>query len=130
MTVKHCCRFASYVLLSKGDYPSELDIPLPFSLVSDDRANDRLQVMPAYWWLYNMYALRAQRWKFSTHNKRKTKAQHIEAEAFAPDTAEEVIHAMSLLELWVGKAHLRGGAAIRLNSGTIDSLRRPRIATG
>ena len=30
--VKHSCRFASFVLLSKADYPEELDIPLPFSL--------------------------------------------------------------------------------------------------
>ena len=31
------------MLLAKGDYPAELDIPLPFSLVSDDAARDRLR---------------------------------------------------------------------------------------
>lgn len=106
VTLKHCCRFASYVLLAKGDYPAELDIPLPFSLVSNDVAKDRLVVIPAYWWLYNMYALARNSWKFSTRDKRITRAQNIEADAFAPDTAEEMIRAMSLLELWVGKTIL------------------------
>lgn len=107
VTLKHCCRFASYTLLAKGDFPAELDIPLPFSLVSNDAAKDRLVVMPAYWWSYNMYALARNSWKFSTRDKRITRAQHIESDAFAPDTAEEIIRAMALLELWVGKAHLR-----------------------
>lgn len=107
VTLKHCCRFASYILLTKGDYPCELDIPLPFSLVSNDTSKDRLVVVPAYWWMYNMYALARNSWKFSTRDKRKTRTQHIEADAFAPDTIEEIIHAMSLLEIWVGKAHLR-----------------------
>ena len=56
-TLKHSCRFASFALLVKGDYPAELNVPLPFSLLDDDRANDRLLVIPAYWWRYNMYAL-------------------------------------------------------------------------
>lgn len=107
VTLKHCCRFASYTLIAKGDYPAELDIPLPFSLLSNDVSNDQLVVIPAYWWLYNMYALARNSWKFSTRDKRKTKAQHIEPDAFAPDTIEEVLRAMTLLELWVGKAALR-----------------------
>ena len=69
-TLKHSCRFASFVLLAKGDYPAELDIPLPFSLVSDDVAHDRLLVMPAFWWLHNMYALARNTWKFQTRDKR------------------------------------------------------------
>ena len=109
VSVKHYCRFASYVLLAKGDYPSELDIALPFSLVSDDRAKDRLLVIPAYWWTYNMYALARNTWKFATRDKRKTRGQHIETDALAPDTAEEILAALALLELWVGKAQLRAG---------------------
>ncbi|MFC1780768.1 DUF4954 family protein, partial [Planctomycetota bacterium] len=31
-SVKHSCRFASFTLLAKADYPAELNIPLPFSL--------------------------------------------------------------------------------------------------
>ncbi|NLE38167.1 MAG: DUF4954 family protein, partial [Pirellulaceae bacterium] len=56
-TLKHSSRFASFTLLTKGDYPAELNIPLPFSLLNDDRTNGCLAVMPAYWWMYNMYAL-------------------------------------------------------------------------
>ncbi|MGA2499949.1 MAG: DUF4954 family protein [Tepidisphaeraceae bacterium] len=106
-TLKHCCRFASFVLLAKGDYPAELNIPLPFSLLSNDTAADRLLVMPAYWWLYNMYALARNTWKFQARDKRKTKTQHIEADSLAPDTAEEIFAAMRLLEIWTAKAHLR-----------------------
>lgn len=107
VTLKHSCRFASFVLLAKGDYPAELNVPLPFSLVSDDPAGRRLIVMPAYWWLYNMYALARNTWKFQTRDKRKTKSQKIEFDSLAPDTAEEIFRAMELLELWTAKAWLR-----------------------
>ena len=63
-TLKHNCRFASYTLLTKGNYPSELNIPLPFSLLIDNEQQNRLEVMPAYWWLYNMYALERNSWKY------------------------------------------------------------------
>ena len=109
-TLKHSCRFASFTLLVKGDYPAELDIPLPFSLLNDDRANDRLLVIPAYWWLYNMYALARNTWKFTTRDKRKTKTQHIEFDCLAPDTVEEIFVALRLLEVWTGKAKLRAEA--------------------
>lgn len=104
-SVKHSCRFASFVLLSKADYPSELDIPLPFSLLNNNVSKDHLEVMPAYWWLYNMYALARNGWKFRNRDKRIHKTQKIEFEAFAPDTAEEIIAAMKLLEKWTGKAY-------------------------
>ena len=106
-SVKHSCRFASFVLLSKADYPAELDIPLPFSLLSNNVSRDQLEVMPAYWWLYNMYALERNTWKFQQRDKRIQKIQNIEFESFAPDTMEEVIHARRLLELWTAKASLR-----------------------
>ena len=34
----------------------------------------------------------------------KTKRQHIEFDALAPDTAEEILQALELLEVWTGKA--------------------------
>ncbi|HEX2919578.1 MAG TPA: DUF4954 family protein [Bacteroidales bacterium] len=105
-SVKHSCRFASYVLLSKADYPAELDIPLPFSLLNNNVSKERLEVMPGYWWLYNMYALARNTWKFKSRDKRKNKTQHIEFDAFAPDTIEEVVAARLLLEIWTAKAHL------------------------
>ena len=106
-SVKHSCRFASFVLLSKSDYPSELDIPLPFSLLNNNISKDQLEIMPAYWWLYNMYALARNSWKFQHRDKRIMKVQNIEFEPFAPDTIEEIFHARHLLEIWTAKASLR-----------------------
>ncbi|HEX2395460.1 MAG TPA: DUF4954 family protein [Bacteroidales bacterium] len=106
-SVKHSCRFASFTLLSKADYPAEMNIPLPFSLLNNNVNKDRLEVMPAYWWMYNMYALARNTWKFVNRDTRISKVQHIEFDALAPDTMEEVIHAMNLMEVWTAKAYLR-----------------------
>jgi hypothetical protein len=105
-TLKHSCRFCSFVLVSKSDYPSELDIRLPFSLVSNDTANDQLAVMPAYWWMYNMYALTRNAWKFENRDTRVTRVQHIEFDFLAPDSIEEIFTAREMLESWAGKASL------------------------
>lgn len=105
-SVKHSCRFASFTLLSKGDYPAEMDIPLPFSLLNNNVTQDQLEVMPAFWWLYNMYALARNSWKFQSRDQRKVKVQNIEFEALAPDTIEEIINARRLLEIWTAQAHL------------------------
>jgi len=53
VSLKHNSKFASFTIIAKGDYPAELNIPMPFSLVSNDVANDKLIVMPAYWFMYN-----------------------------------------------------------------------------
>jgi hypothetical protein len=106
-SVKHSCRFASFTLLSKADYPAELDIPLPFSLLNNNASKDQLEVMPAYWWLYNMYALARNSWKFQDRDKRINKVQNIEFEPLAPDTIEEIIIARRLMEIWTAKASLR-----------------------
>jgi len=106
-SLKHSSRFASFVLLSKGDYPCELDIPLPFSLLNNNTSLDRLEVMPAFWWLHNMYALARNYSKFQSRDKRVTRIQNIEFESLAPDTVEEILHARFLLECWTAKAKLR-----------------------
>jgi len=106
-SIKHSCRFASFVLLAKGDYPAEMDIPLPFSLLNNNVSKDQLEVIPAFWWMYNMYALARNAWKFQNRDKRRLKTQNIEFEALAPDTAEEILHARHLLEIWTGKALAR-----------------------
>ncbi|MBN1398840.1 MAG: DUF4954 family protein [Bacteroidetes bacterium] len=106
-SIKHSCRFASFVLLSKADYPAEMDIPLPFSLLNNNPAKDELEVLPAYWWLYNMYALARNTWKFQNRDSRKNKIQNIEFDSLAPDTAEEIFNARRLLEIWTAKAKLR-----------------------
>ncbi len=107
ISLKHSSRFASFTLISKADYPAELDITLPFSLVSNNNTHDRLEVMPAFWWLHNMYALARNSGKFMDRDKRLSKTQNIEFEALAPDTVEEIYRAIRLLEEWTGKAWMR-----------------------
>ena len=101
---KHSSRFASYCLLAKADYPAELDITLPFALVNNNVSKDQLEVMPAYWWLYNMYAMDRNSKKFAKRDKRVVKAQNIEFDNLAPDTAEEIMHGMELLRGWMKAA--------------------------
>ena len=103
-SVKHSSVFASYTLLSKGAYPSELNIKLPFCLVYNNEKDGELGIRPAFWWLHNMYALARNNWKYQTRDKRITKVQNIEFDTFAPDSMEEVITARKLLEIWVAKA--------------------------
>ena len=98
---KHSSRFASYCLLSKGDYPAELDITLPFSLVNNNVSKDQLEIMPAYWWMYNMYAMDRNSKKFAKRDKRVVKAQHIEFDNLAPDTAEEIFRGIMQLRAWM-----------------------------
>lgn len=106
-SLKHNCRFASFTLLAKGAYPAELDIRLPFCLVSNDETRGALLVMPAYWFLYNTYALERNAWKYAARDHRAHKQQMIEFDALAPDTVEEIFAALELLELWTAKAALR-----------------------
>lgn len=105
---KHPSKFASFVLVAKGDYQHELNIPLPFSLVNNNLHTNELEVMPAYWWMYNMYALERNNYKFQHRDKRVVKRQNIETQIFAPDTIEEIIVARTLLEKWVGQAATAG----------------------
>jgi len=87
-SVKHSSRFASFCLLSKGDYRYELDLRLPFCLVDDDRARERLVLVPAYWWTHNLYALMRNESKFESRDKRRDKTMRYEYSPFAPDTAD------------------------------------------
>ncbi len=98
---KHSSRFASYCLLAKGDYPAELDITLPFALVNNNVSKDQLEIMPAYWWMYNMYAMDRNSKKFAKRDKRVLKAQHIEFDNLAPDTAEEIFRGIMQLRAWM-----------------------------
>ena len=112
-SVKHSSKFASFTLLAKSDFPHELNIMLPFSLVNNNPKTDELEVMPAYWWMYNMYAIARNTSKYQKRDKRLRKIQNIEFETFAPDTMEEAIEARKLLEGWTAKAYL-------LQQGTFD----------
>jgi len=107
VSLKHNSRFASFTILAKGDYPAELDIPLPFSLVSNDASTDELVIMPAYWFLHNMYALARNSWKYPDRDKRTEKIQHLEFDFLAPDTINEMVHALTLLRRFTARAALR-----------------------
>ena len=103
-TLKHSSVFGSFILVAKGDYVYELKITLPFSLVNNNTAIDRLEIMPAYFWMYNLYALERNSWKTLARDKRKIKKQRIESDYLAPDTAEEIIAALSQMEGWMKNA--------------------------
>jgi hypothetical protein len=107
VSLKHNSRFSSFILLAKGDYPAELDIPIPFSLVSNDVSKDELVVMPAYWFLHNMYALARNSWKYIDRDKRIDRIQLLEYDYLAPDTVSEIVDALGILERCVGLAAVR-----------------------
>jgi len=98
VSLKHNSKFASFSIIAKGDFPAELNIPVPFSLISNDVANDKLQVMPAYWFMYNMYALSRNAWKYVDRDRRTEKIQHIEYDFLAPDTINEIFSSLTVLE--------------------------------
>lgn len=104
VSLKHNSKFASYTMLAKGDYPAELNILLPFSLVSNDVHNDKLVIMPAYWMLHNMYAIARNEQKFRARDNRIQKTQLLEYDFLAPDTINEIFSALHLLKLFTGKA--------------------------
>ena len=95
-SVKYCSSFAPFTLLAKSSFAYELNIELPFALVSDNAKDNTLDVMPAYRWRHNMYALFRNNWKFQ---KRLGKGSGgIEYQFMAPDTAEDIQKALELLE--------------------------------
>lgn len=105
VSLKHNSRFASFTLLARGDYPYELDIRLPFSLVSIDAASDKLQIMPAYWFMYNMYALARNSYKHVDRDNRIEKEQLLDFDFLAPDTVNEMFSAIAYLKNAVSKAY-------------------------
>lgn len=122
-TLKHSSKFASYCLLVKGDYPAELNIRLPFTLVSNDEHHDRLNLVPGFWWTHDMYALARNAWKYGQRDKRKRKTQHVEFEALAPDTVEEIFSALDWLE-----QNTDGGAGeATIPPGTFEQGRREAV---
>ena len=92
---KHNSRFASFVLVSKGSYQNELDIPYPFALVSPGlNGNQAIRIVPAFWFMYDMFAITRNNNKFKKRDKRAIKVQNIETDPFAPDTMQEIMSAL------------------------------------
>ncbi|WP_333862659.1 DUF4954 family protein [Sphingobacterium sp.] len=106
VSLKHNSRFASYCLIVKGDFLHELDIKLPFTLVSNDVQHDRLVLIPGYWFMYNMYALVRNANKYEARDNRHFKNQYFEYDMLAPDTVNEMFEGMDLLALAVADSLL------------------------
>lgn len=104
VSLKHNSRFVSFTMIAKGNYPAELDIPLPFSLISNEEHSNKLVVMPAFWFLYDMYAIVRNENKFADRDKRIDRQQENEYDFLAPDTVNEIIKAIELLQVFTGKA--------------------------
>ena len=97
---KHNSRFASFTLIAKGSYQYEMNISYPFSLVSESTDGSSIQILPGYWFLYNMFAMARNNSKFKKRDKRVIKEQHIETDPFAPDTIQEVLFGINrIIEL-------------------------------
>lgn len=104
VSLKHNTKLASFTILTKGSYAYELNIPIPFSLVSINEAKDQLTVMPGYWFMYNMYALARNAWKYVDRDKRDERVQTLEYDFLAPDSVNELFDALQLMQLFTGKA--------------------------
>jgi hypothetical protein len=102
--LKHNSRFACYTLITKGSYPFELNIRLPFCMLTNNSENTARVLMPAYWWLYNMYALERNSWKARVRDRRAVVVQRFETDYLAPDTAAEMMAAVRWLEERLGDA--------------------------
>ena len=99
---KHNSKFASFVLISKGTYQKEMNILYPFCLVSIDNIDNELNIIPAYWFLYNMYAIARNFSKFMARDKREIKVQNIEFDPLAPDTISEILFIIERIEYLIG----------------------------
>lgn len=104
VSLKHNSRFASFTMIAKGDYLNELNITIPFSLVSLDESKNLLQIMPAYWFMYNLYALERNSWKYADRDKRTEKQQVLEYEYLAPDSINEIMQSIVLFEKLAGNS--------------------------
>ena len=63
--------------------------------------------MPAYWFMYNMYALARNSWKYNDRDKRIDKTQLIEYEFLAPDSINEIVNSIELMKEMVGVAYAK-----------------------
>ncbi|MVZ67247.1 DUF4954 family protein [Sphingobacterium sp. DK4209] len=116
VSLKHNSRFASYSLIVKGDFQHEMDIRIPFSLISNDVKNDQLLIVPGYWFMYNMYALMRNTNKFLSRDKRQFKNQYFEYDILAPDTVNELFNGLQEIESAVSSALEREGLSANLTA--------------
>jgi hypothetical protein len=107
VSLKHNSYFASFSILAKGDYQAELNIQLPFSLISNGTDKNELVIMPGYWFEYNLYALARNREKFPARDGRTDKRIYLEFDYLAPDTINEMLEGLTILETCTGEAYIK-----------------------
>jgi hypothetical protein len=73
-------------------------------MINNNQQKNRLEVMPAYYWLHNLYALERNSRKSRDRDQRTIKVQPIETGSLAPDTAEEIIAAIAYLDDCIARA--------------------------
>lgn len=110
VSLKHNSKFASFTLIAKGDFPAELNISIPFSLVSNDVSNDKLVIMPGYWFMYNLYALARNSGKYESRDRRIDKTQYLEYDYLAPDSVNELFTALEILKKATGRSKKKGSS--------------------
>ncbi len=122
---KHNSHFASFTLASKGSYQHELDVQYPFSLLlPGDTANSPVHIIPAWWFMYDMFAIVRNNYKFKKRDKRVVKIQNIETNPFAPDTMQETLKAVKkIIELTAANLSQLDASYVNENDSP-DSLRQ------
>jgi NDP-sugar pyrophosphorylase family protein len=97
-SVKHSSIFASFTLLAKGDYGREIFNPFPFSMIYKEEQSGQLVIYPAFWFIYNMYALERNWQKFNKRDGRIDKAITFHYHYLGPDTVCEMLEAIDRLQ--------------------------------
>lgn len=113
--IKHNSRFPTFTMLARGNYAYDLDIKIPFSLVSVNESKNQLEIMVGYWFLYNMYALTRNAWKAGDRDARIEKPLQLEFDYLAPDSVNEIIVALEIIEKAVGEAYLSKNSDLNSN---------------
>ncbi len=101
---KHSSYFAPFTLIAKGNYYNELNIQLPFSLVSPTSDITAINIFPGFWFKYNMYAVARNSWKFKKRDRRIVKSQHIETDFLAPDSISSMLKGIYILSQAINNA--------------------------
>jgi len=117
VSLRHNSRFASFTMIAKGAYQTELDIKLPFSLITTDEKGKSATIFPAFWFTHNMYAVMRSAQKFAARDKRLHRDQFIEHDPLAPDTVDEIFDAIDILESNETAGTSIGGAAMPWRAG-------------
>ena len=128
VTLKHNSRFASFTLMTKGNYLYEMDQRLPFSLISNDESANELVIYPGYWFDHNLFALARNAYKFKARDLRRLPCQTLEYEYLAPDTVGEMVEAIIYLQTQVPEEEGDMRLHTIENSKRTTRIRKPRRA--